>query len=82
VQNFRDGVDDGELYMGMSTREILYKFKWRTLMLFKALFLEKRVFSKCTRLTVDIILWNQDGVTVHDAVFLIITNTTITFLPR
>src|SRR6266516_2353077 len=29
--------------VGMSTREILYKFKWRTLILFKALFLEKRV---------------------------------------
>jgi|SRR5579859_3336960 len=27
----------------MSTREILYTFKWRTLLLFKALFLEKRV---------------------------------------
>ena len=43
VQNFRDGVDEGELYMGMSVRQILYKFKWRTLILFKALFLEKRV---------------------------------------
>jgi len=42
-QNFKDGVDEGELYMGMSTREILYKFKWRTLILFKALLLEKRV---------------------------------------
>ena len=29
--------------VGMSTREILYKFKWRTLILFKALLLEKRV---------------------------------------
>ena len=55
VQNFKDGVDEGELYMGskcalrveltegMSAREILYKFKWRTLILFKALLLEKRV---------------------------------------
>jgi Transport protein Avl9 len=56
VQNFKDGVDEGELYMGpfpwekadvgMSAREILYKFKWRTLILFKALLLEKRVSLK------------------------------------
>src|SRR5271170_3017833 len=33
----------------MSTREILYKFKWRTLVLFKALLLEKRILFYGTK---------------------------------
>ncbi|CEP13761.1 hypothetical protein [Parasitella parasitica] len=40
---FHGPIDDSTLYMGTSLRELVYKFKSKTLMLLKILLLEKRV---------------------------------------
>ncbi|GAN01239.1 cytoplasm protein [Mucor ambiguus] len=40
---FHGPIDDSTLYMGTSLRELVYKFKSKTLMLLKLLLLEKRV---------------------------------------
>ncbi|ORZ00136.1 transport protein Avl9-domain-containing protein [Syncephalastrum racemosum] len=43
TQTFRGPIDDSTLYMGTSLRELLYKFKNKTLTLLKLLLLEKRI---------------------------------------
>ncbi|KAI9488955.1 transport protein Avl9-domain-containing protein [Zychaea mexicana] len=40
---YRGPIDDSTLYMGTSLRELLHKFKSKTLMLLKLLLLEKRI---------------------------------------
>ena len=46
---------DNALYMAISLREIIYKFKSKVLVLLKALLLEKRV-NWCYN-TIDIVYW-------------------------
>ncbi|KAK9373069.1 transport protein Avl9-domain-containing protein [Lipomyces chichibuensis] len=43
VQLFQQGIGEADLYNGMTLRELVYRFKWRTLVLFKALILEPRI---------------------------------------
>ncbi|KAK9465192.1 transport protein Avl9-domain-containing protein [Lipomyces arxii] len=43
VQLFKYGVDEVDLYNGMTLRELVHRFKWKTLVLFKALILEPRI---------------------------------------
>ncbi|KAK9478275.1 transport protein Avl9-domain-containing protein [Lipomyces japonicus] len=43
VQLFYNGVIEADLYNGMALRELVYRFKWRSLVLFKALLLESRI---------------------------------------
>lgn len=40
---YRGRIDDSTLYMGTSLRELVHKFKSKTLVLLKLLLLEKRV---------------------------------------
>ena len=61
-----------ELTEGMSAREILYKFKWRTLILFKALLLEKRVSHFLSQLILDPLLRLEDRGTMYHAVLSVI----------
>ncbi|KAK9237741.1 transport protein Avl9-domain-containing protein [Lipomyces kononenkoae] len=43
VQLFQNGIGEVDLYNGMTLRELVYRFKWRTLVLFKALILEPKI---------------------------------------
>ncbi|KAK9475537.1 AVL9/DENND6 domain-containing protein [Dipodascopsis tothii] len=43
VQLFQHGIGESELYNGMSLRELIYRFRWKTLVLFKALLLEPKI---------------------------------------
>ncbi|KAJ8096846.1 transport protein Avl9-domain-containing protein [Lipomyces tetrasporus] len=43
VQLFHYGIGEVDLYNGMTLRELVYRFKWKTLVLFKALLLESKI---------------------------------------
>lgn len=43
VQLFHNGVGETDLYNGMTLRELVHRFSWKTLVLFKALILEPRI---------------------------------------
>ncbi|KAK9456264.1 transport protein Avl9-domain-containing protein [Dipodascopsis uninucleata] len=42
-QLFQNDVGEADLYNGMTLRELVHRFKWKTLVLFKALILEPRI---------------------------------------
>ncbi|OLL21666.1 Late secretory pathway protein AVL9 [Neolecta irregularis DAH-3] len=46
---FKNGMDSADLYMGMTVRALLYKFRWKTLVLLKALLLEHKILFFASR---------------------------------
>ncbi|KAK7205664.1 transport protein Avl9-domain-containing protein [Myxozyma melibiosi] len=43
VQLFHSGICEADLYNGMTLRELVHRFSWKTLVLFKALILEPKI---------------------------------------
>lgn len=44
VQMFSNKIDENDMYVGMSLRELIYRLRSKVLVLLKALFLEKKIF--------------------------------------
>lgn len=49
VKIFHDGINNHDLYLGIPLRELLYKFRWKTLVILKAMLLERRILFYGTR---------------------------------
>ncbi|KAG4303965.1 hypothetical protein PORY_002618 [Pneumocystis oryctolagi] len=49
VQIFHNGINNHELYLGIPLRELLYQFRWKTLVVLKAMLLEQRILFYGTR---------------------------------
>ena len=73
--------EDREEYLGMSLRELVREFGWRTLVLFKCCLLQPKVYSipisggRNADLEVDAVLWLEMRKVMHDAVLADIPNT-------
>jgi hypothetical protein len=63
AKSFKDQEDERDQFFGLSLREMIHEFKHQTLVLFKCLLLQPKVWTrdvwcKCPRLTVvDAVLW-------------------------
>jgi len=73
--------EDREEYLGMSLRELVREFGWRTLVLFKCCLLQPKVYfipisgGRNADLEVDAVLWLEMRKVMHDAVLADIPNT-------
>ncbi|KAG5518377.1 hypothetical protein PMAC_003174 [Pneumocystis sp. 'macacae'] len=49
IQIFHDGINNHEFYLGIPLRELLYQFRWKTLVILKAMLLEQKILFYGTR---------------------------------
>ncbi|KTW31375.1 hypothetical protein T552_00020 [Pneumocystis carinii B80] len=49
AQIFHDEINGYDIYLGIPLRELLYQFRWKTLVILKAMLLEKRILFYGTR---------------------------------